>query len=296
MDPMISLTSEEEEMLHGGQGPALPIAMRILSKVAPIYGATHLQSVTRAHIDGCIYSGDTGLAFVERLAELGGQVRVPSTLNVMSMDRDRWQQLGQDAAFAVRARRFGEAYVRMGAKPTFTCAPYQHDDAPLFGECIAWSESNAVCYANSVIGARTNRYGDYLDISCALTGRAPAAGLYLDAHRAATHHFRLKGVPVSIQERQDFAPVLGYLLGNMCPDAVPVVEGLEVTPGPDDLKALCAAAATSGAIAMLHIVGVTPEAPDLRTALAGREPLHTIEIGHGGAATCSIPAFDRSHR
>ena len=104
MDPMISLTSEEEEMLHGGQGPALPIVMRILSKVAPIYGATYLQSVTSTHIDGCIYSGDTGLAFVERLAELGGQVRVPSTLNVMSMDRDRWQHGSSGAPRSCRRR------------------------------------------------------------------------------------------------------------------------------------------------------------------------------------------------
>ena len=138
-----------------------------------MYGASSLLPITRAHIDGVILTGAAGLAFAERLADLGGQVAVPTTLNVMSMDRQRWRELNLDADFAERARRLGQAYVEMGARPTFTCAPYQTEHAPSFGEQIAWSESNAVAFANSVIGARTNRYGDYLDICCALTGRAP---------------------------------------------------------------------------------------------------------------------------
>lgn len=273
------LTDEEMAMQAGHFGPAARIAMRVLSRVAPFYGAERLLEVTRAHIDGCIYAGDTGLAFIEHLAELGGRVRVPSTLNVMSMDRERWREIGQDERYAARARRFGQAYVRMGARPTFTCAPYQTDAAPVFGELIAWSESNAVCYANTAIGARTNRYGDYLDISCALTGRAPAAGLYLDENRKGTHLFNLREVPHSVQERQDFFPVLGYLIGERCPDGVPVINGLDVEPTSDDLKALCAAAATSGAVALIHLVGITPEAPDLQTALGGKEPCVEFTVG-----------------
>ena len=187
----------------------------------------------------------------------------------MSMDRTNWRELGQDERFAGNARRLGYAYVRMGAIPTFTCAPYQTDAAPIFGEQIAWSESNAVAYANSVIGARSNRYGDYLDISCALTGRVPAAGLHLTENRKGTHWFRLTGVSEELQHRDDFYPVLGYFLGQSVTNGVPVVEGISVIPTSDQLKSLSAAAASSGAIALFHIVGVTPEAPDLESAFQG---------------------------
>lgn len=170
-------------MLAGEQGEAVRIAMRILTRVAPLYGATALLPVTRAHIDGCIYEGDAGLAFAERLATAGGRVRVPTSLNVISLDRQHWRQLGLEASYAAKASRLGQAYLAMGATPSFTCAPYQTAARPVFGEQIAWSESNAVAFANSVIGARTNRYGDYLDASCALTGRVPAAGLHLDTPR-----------------------------------------------------------------------------------------------------------------
>src|SRR4051795_5582552 len=201
-------------MLDGGEGPAVQLAMRILARMAPLYGATSLLPVTRAHIDGVILTGAAGLAFAERLADLGGHVAVPTSLNVMSMDRQRWRELNLDAHHAERAHRLGQAYLKMGARPTFTCAPYQTEHAPVFGEQIAWSESNAVAFANSVIGARTNRYGDYLDICCALTGRAPAAGFHLDEPRLATVVVQLESLSPDLTARDDFYPVLGYLLGT----------------------------------------------------------------------------------
>lgn len=268
----LRLTSEERAMLDGEAGPATALAMRILARMAPLYGADRFLAVTRAHIDGIVYEGHAGLTFAERLADLGGQVRVPTSLNVMSMDRTNWRQLGQDEQFAANARRLGYAYVRMGATPTFTCAPYQTDVAPVFGEQIAWSESNAVAYANSVIGARTNRYGDYLDISCALTGRVPASGLHLNEHRRGTQLFRLEQIPERLQSRDDFYPVLGYLLGQSVTNGVPVVDGFSVRPTSDQLKSLAAAAASSGAIALFHLVGITPEADDLRAAFQGEPP------------------------
>ena len=162
---------------------------------------------------------------------------MPTSLNVMSMDRERSRELNLDPEFAERARRLGQAYVQMGARPTFTCAPYQTENAPSFGEQIAWSESNAVAFANSVIGARTNRYGDYLDICCALTGRAPAAGLHLDEPRLATVVVELESIPPELPLRDDFYPVLGYLLGSIVTNEVPVVHGLECQPSQDQLKA-----------------------------------------------------------
>ncbi len=170
-------------MLAGADGPAAAWPCEFWRAWHLFTAPTASFEVTKAHIDGIVYEGNAGLAFAEKLADLGGQVRVPTSLNVMSMDRTNWRQLGQDEQFATHAQRLGYAYVQMGAVPTFTCAPYQTDSAPVFGEQIAWSESNAVAYANSVIGARSNRYGDYLDISCALTGRVPASGLHLTENR-----------------------------------------------------------------------------------------------------------------
>lgn len=265
-------------MLAGERGPATQLAVRILVRMAPLYGASSLLPITRAHLDGVILTGSAGLQFAERLADLGGEVAVPTSLNVMSMDRERWRQWGQDAEYASRAYRLGQAYVRMGAKPTFTCAPYQTDNAPQFGEQIAWSESNAVAFANSVIGARTNRYGDYLDVCCALTGRAPAAGLHLDEPRRATVVLNLQSLPPALVARDDFYPVLGYLLGTLVADEVPLITGLEADPSPDQLKALAAAAASSGAVALFHIAGITPEAPTDSEALGRCKPTRVLDV------------------
>jgi predicted aconitase len=274
----LTLDAHERAMLDGTGGPAVELAMRILARMAPLYGASSLLPVTRAHIDGVILTGAAGLAFAERLADLGGQVAVPTSLNVMSMDRQHWQDLNLDANFAERAHRLGQAYLRMGARPTFTCAPYQTEHAPDFGEQIAWSESNAVAFANSVIGARTNRYGDYLDICCALTGRVPAAGLHLDEPRLATIVVELETVPAELAVRDDFYPVLGYLLGSIVSDEVPVVTGLECQPSQDQLKSMAAAAASSGEVAMFHVVGITPEASTLSAALGNRAPRRMVTV------------------
>jgi predicted aconitase len=293
----LHLDELERAMLQGELGEAPALAMRILARVAPLYGADRFIEVTKAHIDGIVYEGNAGLAFAERLADLGGQVRVPTSLNVMSMDRTNWKQLGQDEAFATNARRLGYAYVRMGAVPTFTCAPYQTESAPVFGEQIAWSESNAVAYANSVIGARTNRYGDYLDISCALTGRVPASGLHLTENRRGTCWFRLENIPERLQERDEFYPVLGYLLGQTVTNGIPVVEGISVRPTSDQLKSFAAAAASSGAIALFHLVGVTPEAATLQDAFQGEpmvEPhIVTLDVLRDLRATLTTAAVDR---
>jgi predicted aconitase len=166
----------------------------------------------------------------------------------------------------------------MGARATFTCAPYQTEHAPVFGEQIAWSESNAVAFANSVIGARTNRYGDYLDICCALTGRAPAAGFHLDEPRLATVVVQLRSIPPELPLRDDFYPVLGYLLGSIVSDEIAVVTGLECQPTEDQLKAMAAAAASSGEVAMFHIAGVTPEAQTLARALGNRPARRAVTV------------------
>ena len=272
------LDVEERAILDGESGPAPRLAMRILCRMASMYGATSLLRITRAHIDGVILTGAAGLEFAEQLADLGGQVSVPTSLNVMSMDQHRWRDWDQAPDFAGRALRLGQAYVRMGARATFTCAPYQTEHAPSFGEQIAWSESNAVAFANSVIGARTNRYGDYLDICCALVGKVPAAGLHLDEPRLATILLELDPLPAGLADRDDFYPVLGYLMGSLVGGEVAVVSGLTARPTEDQMKALGAAAASSGEVAMFHIAGITPEAPTVADALGHRPPGRTLRI------------------
>jgi predicted aconitase len=275
----ITLDAEEQAMLAGEHGEAARFAIRLLTRMAPLYGADRLLPVTRAHIDGCIYSGDAGLEYAELLAGMGGTVRVPTSLNVVSLDRARWRQLGIPAPYADSARRLADAYIAMGATPTFTCAPYQTSARPDFGEQIAWSESNAVAFANSVCGARTNRYGDFLDIACALAGRVPASGLHLNEPRLATTLIELAPLPPGLTERGDFWPVLGYLIGALVTDDVPVVGGLAANPTEDQLKSLCAAAASSGSVALVHLAGITPEAPAVADALGGRTPARIIRAG-----------------
>jgi predicted aconitase len=172
------------------------------------------------------------------------------------------------------------AYESMGCVPTWTCAPYQTEHAPRFGEQIAWGESNAIVFANSVIGARTERYPDLLDICAAITGRVPAFGLHLAENRRADVIIRLKEVPARLQADSAFHPVLGHLVGKVAGDRVPAITGLEVAPGEDDLKALGAAAASSGNVGLFHIIGVTPEAPTLAAVTDGRA-VETVDVHLG---------------
>jgi hypothetical protein len=173
------------------------------------------------------------------------------------------------------------AYQKMGTLPTWTCAPYQTEHAPTFGQQIAWGESNAIVFANSVLGARTERYPDLLDICAALTGRVPAVGLHLDENRAGQLVLDLASIPASLAERDDFYPILGHLVGQVAGDKIPVIVGLAASPNEDQLKALGAAAASSGSIGLFHIVGVTPEAPTLEDALQGNAPEERLAISVG---------------
>ncbi len=265
-------------MLAGEEGPAPQMAMSILARMAPVYGAGALMDITGAHIDSTIYIGDAGLEFAERLAGLGAQVRVPTTLNVSGLDEHHWQEWAVPAEWAEKAHRQMIAYQSMGCNPTWTCAPYQSEWKPRFGQQIAWGESNAIAFANSVIGARTERYPDLLDICCAITGRVPAVGLHLTENRAATIRLRLVDVPLELQADDSFYPVLGHLMGKLAGDQAPVIEGIAVQPAEDQLKALAAAGASSGAVALFHIVGVTPEAPTLEAACQGRVPEQSVAV------------------
>jgi len=254
------------------------MAMSILSRMARVYGASELMDITGAHIDSTIFVGDAGLEFAERLAKHGAKVAVPSTLNVSGLDELHWREWNVPAEWAEKAHRQMKAYQSMGTTTTWTCAPYQTEYAPTFGQQIAWGESNAIAYANSVLGARTERYPDLLDICAAITGRVPAVGLHLTENRAGQLLVSLRDVPQALQEADELYPVLGYLIGRISNDRIPVIDGLSPQPSEDQFKAVGAAAASSGNVALFHVVGHTPEASTLEEAFHGKQPLETIEV------------------
>ena len=276
--PALSLTDADQAMLDGTQGPADQMAMRIISWMAGIVGADRLMDITGAHIDSSLYMGEATLEFAEKLANLGAQVKVPTTLNVSGVDESAWQKWEVPASWADKARLQMAAYEQMGCAPTWTCAPYQLEERPQFGEQVAWGESNAIVFANSVLGARTERYPDLLDICAAITGRVPEVGLHLTENRAARVHLQLEDIPADLQRHDSFYPVLGYVLGEIAGDRVACISGFDSEPTEDQLKALGAAAASSGAVALFHIPGVTPEAPTLEAAFHGRVPDEQVLI------------------
>ncbi|MBD3763824.1 MAG: DUF521 domain-containing protein [Rhodobacterales bacterium] len=257
----LDLTPDDRAMLDGAQGEATAQAMRIICAMAANQGATRLISVTRGHIDGCIYASPANLTFAEKMADMGARVRIPTTMNAISVDHANWRAQGVPPRFGGPAQRLADAYVRMGCQPTFTCSPYLLDTAPAAGEAIAWAESNAVIYANSVPGARTAKHPDFLDLFIAMTGRAPLAGVYLDEPRQAR---RILDVDLPPGIDAAFWPLIGWLAGRAAPDRIPLLRGLvPAQPRTENLRALCAAFGTTSAAPMLHVQGVTPEADRL---------------------------------
>jgi predicted aconitase len=264
----LELSPIDRELEAGAHGAGAAFAMGLLMRVAQAVDARRLIDIEGAHVDGCLYLGQASLDFALRMTALGGKVRVPTTLNVGSVDLIHPELFGGTKKDAESGARLMRAHVELGCAPTFTCAPYQTAYRPRFGAQIAWGESNAIAFANSVIGARTNRYGDFIDLCCAMTGRAPEYGLHLTENRFARAVVELRSVPGD-WELEQIAVALGHTIGRRCGGLVPAIVGLPTGASEDDLKALGAAAASSGAVALFHIVGVTPEAPDLETACGG---------------------------
>lgn len=274
----LELTPRDQAMLNGEMGDAAQTAMRILTTMAQVYAAPRLLDIESAHIDGCLYHGYSGLEFAQRLVNGGAEVIVPTTLNVGAVDLLHPEYFRGDAETGQHAQALMQAYVQMGCQPIFTCAPYQSTQRPAFGSQIAWAESNAIVFANSVLGARTNRYGDFIDICAAITGRAPAVGLHLTTNRRGQLLYRLDDIPQRLRHEDVLYPVLGYLIGERSGSKIPVIDGLPATTTEDQLKALGAAAASSGAVALFHAIGVTPEAAAFADAFHNQEPEQTIPV------------------
>ncbi|MDQ6436171.1 aconitase X catalytic domain-containing protein [Mesorhizobium sp. LHD-90] len=272
----LSLNEQERTIAAGQDSPAM--AMRIVAESARLLGAPRLIPIASAHIDGALYHGDSGTLFAERLVAGGARVVVRSTLNVGALDLTGCSRGRLEEPARGMARRMMDAYRKLGCEPSWTCAPYQAGHRPAFGSDVAWGESNAVVFCNSALGARTNRYGDFLDIACAISGRAPDCGLHRPENRGARLVFDLRKLPVAFTRSEIAWPVLGSLYGRLVGDTVGVVVGVDAHPGDDALKAFGAAAASTGEVGLFHIAGVTPEAPDLATALGEQSPETSIVV------------------
>lgn len=276
----LHLTPDETALLSGERGEALGFAMEVVVRAAEIMGAERLIEVGFVHIDACHYYGEAHLDFARGFLEAGLRFEIPAWTNTVpaSLILEQETRDGADPKALANARALAGLYVELGADPVWTCAPYQLPGGPVFGEDIVVGESNAVAYYNSVVGARTNKYGDFLDVCAGLTRRVPDAGLHRPEGRRARIHVDIGAVPEDLRRKELFCHVLGHLLGRACGSTVPVVSGLPGDTPRDSLKAIGAAGAASGGIALFHAVGVTPEAPSLEAALQGQAPEKTIRV------------------
>ncbi len=267
MTPM-QLTKQEKKMLDGVEGYAVRKSMEILTALGDIYGAKSLIKIGSVQVAGVSYHnlGDAGLEFLNELAK-DGRVKVLTTLNPAGMDLENWQQLGISPEFAEKQNLVIDAFKRMGILITCTCTPYLIGNLPLYGEHVAWSESSAVTFANSVLGAKTNREGGPSALAAAFVGKTPCYGLHLDENRVPDVHVK---VNAEIKKLSDWG-ALGYAIGKKAENKIPFISGIK-SVDLDELKSFCASVVTYGAKPLFYMKGVTPGA-ELQ-----KQPKETVTI------------------
>jgi predicted aconitase len=275
----MQLTDEEQRILQGESGEAERIAMRVLTKLGEANGADRMIPVVSAHLVGCSYqiAGEAGIQIYTQLVEQGAKVKVPTTLDPGSIDFKKWEEFRIPSDYAKRQFLIANLLEKMGVIPTWTCTPYYLLNIPHFGEDVAWSESSAVAFINSVIGSRTNRMSAYLDLCAAIIGKVPRFGLHLPENRRGEILLEIEPDLAAKFDDVHFPP-LGYFMGEIAEDKIPVISGLR-SASFDQLKFLSAAAASTGSVALYHIVGITPEAQTLKMVFGKRRPARTWRIG-----------------
>ncbi len=258
---MIELNDIQQEMLAGNHGRSARKAMEILATLGTIYGAERMVAVSSVQIAGVSYDnlGEAGLEFLSEMAEGGGEARVLATLNPAGMDVENWPALGIPPDFAAQQERVIAAFARMGIITTCSCTPYLTGNVPHFGEHIAWAESSAVCYANAVLGARTNREGGPSALAAALTGFTPAYGMHLDQNRRPSVTARVEAPLSGTAAFGALGKIIGERLQGLGEARLPYITGVDQA-SLEELKSLCASLATYGGAALFHMQGVTPEA------------------------------------
>ncbi len=273
-------------MLAGEYGRATRKAMEILTALGTIYDAEQMVPVTSVQISGVSFDnlGEAGLDFLSEMADGGGRARVLTTLNPAGMDIENWQALGIEPEFARNQQRVIEAYARMSVVTTCSCTPYLFGNLPHFGEHIAWAESSAACYANSVLGAHTNREGGPSALAAALTGRTPRYGLHLDENRRPGLSVQVNVTLSGTREFGALGVAVGRAIESRKVKVIPYLGGIP-SATVDQLKSFCASLATYGGLAMFHMQGITPEssahpAPDETLVITQQdldEAIHSLD-------------------
>ena len=257
----MNLTHTQQAMLDGAHGKATQKAMQILNALGTIYEAEEMLPVTSVQIAGVSYAnlGEAGLQFLAEMADGGGKAQVLTTLNPAGMDTENWQVLGIPEDFARDQMRVLDAFARMGVITTCSCTPYLFGNTPHFGEDIAWAESSAVCYANSVLGARTNREGGPSALAASLTGFTPAYGMHLETNRRPTITIEVDAQMTENHHSGALGKCIGDQLECRGIRPVPYITGIQ-RASVENLKSFCASIATYGGTALFHMPGITPEA------------------------------------
>jgi len=271
------LTREEEKALAGEYGEAAALAMELLVKLGDYFGADRMVNITSAHVEQSLtIHGDAGLEFVEKLANFGGKFKVLTTINPGSVDKSLIKKFNTPPDVYEKQSRLTVAYVKMGALPCQTCTCYYIGNVPNFGDHVAWGDTSAVNYVNSVIGARSNFEGPPAAVSAAIVGKTPNYGMHLNEFRSGKVLVKVKANLSSLSDWD----ALGYIVGKELKsyENIPVFDGLSRPYSTDCLKRLGAALATSGTIPGFHVVGVTPEARTREEAFKGDKPHDELEI------------------
>ena len=277
----MKLKRQEREILDGKHGEAQRICLSVLVQLGELYGAEKLIDISMVHDDSVFYVGDAPIEFAEHIAQLGGKVTVPTSLNACIIDHERHQEYRVSKESLEKNKRLEKAHLSIGAIPTWTCAPYQSGLIPRFGEHIAWAESNATAFANSVIGARTNRIAGLVDICAAIAGKIPEFGLHLSKNRRAKRLIKLETITNEMFADDAIFPLLGFIFGELAEDQVTAIAGIPNRIKTDNIKGFSAAAASSGAVALFHMIGVTPEAQTQEMCFQGRRPERVFKLTPG---------------
>lgn len=277
----MKLTEYEKELLDGIHGEAIQMSMKVLYDLGEYYGAEEFVEICACHDDSTVYFGEAQVAFAEHLADIGAKFAVPTSTNACALDMNRWDIQRHGSDWMAATRRIESSHIRLGAIPSWTCAPYQTGFSPAFGSQVAFAESNVIAFMNSIVGARTNRYAGPLELLCGIAGRVPNFGLHKTENRYA------QGLVVlgdDIKEEMFDDPCMfnyvAYAYGKIVGDRVWALKGLpKRNLTMDNLKQFSATAASSGGIALFHLIGITPEAQTVEMAFGGKEPAETVTIG-----------------
>ena len=289
------LSEDEKRMLAGERGYPAQKAMEILVALGDSFGANEMVEVASCHLPGASVNllGEAGIMFVEEMAAKGGVFRAFTTTNPTSCDSAIWSKLGIEKAYAEWQFSLTGTYQKLGALTCGSCTPYYIGHAPRFGEHAAWGESSAVAYINSVLGARTNREGGPSALAAAITGRVPSYGMHIKENRYGD---LLVHVGHPIKGICDYG-TLGYYVGAIAKQRIPVFTGISSEVTNDELKSLGSALASSGAVSLFHVVGVTPEAPTLESAFNGKKPEQILEytLKEQGATEAGLNSEKTDH-